>query len=55
MKREDFNRILRQMEQCREMSYEAETKQEENRLIVDYNRMAKVIKPYIEDPSKLED
>jgi hypothetical protein len=48
MTREDVARTLRFMESIREQSYEAETKREERRLVREYGRMAKAIKPYID-------
>lgn len=47
MTREDVARTLRMMERVREMSYEAETKREERRLVREYGRMHKAIEPYI--------
>lgn len=48
MTRDDVARTLRFMENIREQSYEAETKREERRLVREYARMAKAIKPYID-------
>lgn len=48
MTRDDVARTLRMMEHVRHLSYEAETKREERRLVREYARMAKAIKPYID-------
>lgn len=47
MTRAEVNRMLGYMETCRELSYEAETKSEERRLIREYSQMSKAIMPYI--------
>lgn len=47
MKKSDVDFQLRMMEQCRMLSYEAETKAEEKRLNRQYNQMWKSIEPYV--------
>lgn len=47
MTRAEVNRMLGYMEACRELSYEAESKAEERRLIREYNQMSKAVMPYI--------
>ena len=47
MKRADFERTLRLMEHVRHLSYEAETKAEERRLIREYKAMHSAIELYI--------
>lgn len=47
MTRADVERTLRMMEHVRELSYEAESKKEERRLIREYKAMHEQIKPYI--------
>lgn len=46
MKRAQYEQLLRQMEHCRELSYEADTVAEERRLTADYGRMWKAVEPY---------
>ena len=48
MTRDQVNATLRYMEHVRELSYEAETKREEKRLIREYAAMYRSIKPYLE-------
>ena len=55
MKRSEFSRILRHMEHLREASYEAESKREEKRLIAEYGRLSKAIRPYATGAEKLEE
>jgi hypothetical protein len=45
MTRDDYARTLRMMEHARELAYEA-TGREKRRLIADYNRMERAIRPY---------
>lgn len=47
MKKSDVDFTLRMMEQCRHLSYEAETKKEEKRLTREYSQMWKSIEPYV--------
>lgn len=47
MTRDDVNRVLRQMERVRELSYEAETKAAEKRLTREYKLMWQAIEPYV--------
>lgn len=47
MTRADVERTLRMMETCRELSYEAESKREEARLVREYKAMWKAIEPYV--------
>jgi hypothetical protein len=47
MTREQVNALLRQMEHVRELSYEAETAAEEKRLVRDYGRMWRAIRPFL--------
>jgi hypothetical protein len=47
MTRDTVNGILRQMEQIRMDSYEAETVREERRLDREYGRLWKIIEPYV--------
>lgn len=47
MTRDEVARQLRMMERLREMSYEAESKREERRMIKQYGQMHKAIEPYI--------
>lgn len=51
MTQEQINRILRQMELVRELSYEAESAKEERRLIKEYERLWKSIEPYVNTKS----
>lgn len=46
--RDDVSRTLRQMENIREQSYEAETEAEERRLDREYGRLSKSIRPYLD-------
>lgn len=43
------------METCRMMSYEAETKREERRLVRQYSQMHKAIEPYITGKKQYSD
>ena len=47
MTRADVERTLRMMEHARELSYEADTKEEDRRLIREYKAMREAIKPYL--------
>lgn len=47
MTRDDVNRTLRMMEQCRHLRMEAETITEERRLTREYRRMWDSIEPYV--------
>lgn len=47
MKRADFEQTLRMMEHVRHLSYEAETKREERRLIREYSAMHRAIAPFV--------
>lgn len=56
MTREQVNRILRDMEHIRELSYEAENKKKEAELVREYEQLWAAIEPYIDgdipyDPS----
>lgn len=55
MKRREVEQQLRLMEHCRHLSYEAETKREEARLIRQYNMMWRAIKPYVEGKKPYSD
>ena len=55
MKRSEYSRILRQMEHVREASYEADTKREEQRLIAEYGRLSKAIRPFTTGAQALEE
>ncbi len=52
MKREDFNRTLRQMEQCRELQMEAESPREAKKYAREYDQMFASIRPYIGPKAK---
>lgn len=55
MKRSEFNRVLSEMEMVREWSYEAGSKSEEKRLITQYARLSRTIRPYLEGRKALVD
>lgn len=48
MTRDDVARTLGYMERLREASYEAETKREERRMVAEYGRLSRAIRPYLE-------
>lgn len=47
MNEEDVRRTLMLMEQIREMSYEADTRAEERRLVREYKRLWESVQPYL--------
>lgn len=47
MTRDDVARTLRMNEHCRELSYEANSKREEGRLVREYKAMWKAVEPYV--------
>jgi hypothetical protein len=49
---EQISRTLLYMEQLRMDSYETETKAQERRLIAEYNRLWKSVKPFLDARSK---
>lgn len=55
MKRSEFSRTLRHMESLREASYEADTKRDEKRLVAEYGRLSKAIRPYTTGAKALEE
>lgn len=55
MTREAVNRILRQMEQIRHDSYEADSEKDVRRLAAEYGRLWKIVKPYCEGTKPFAD
>ncbi len=55
MKRSVFNAILRDMEHVRMMSYEADSKREEKRLVAQYAQLHKSIEPFLSGAQILEE
>lgn len=48
MTRDEVTRIVGEMERIREDSYEAETEAEERRLISEYDRLSRIVEPYLD-------